>query len=231
MTEATARVVSRPSPSPSLSALDLRAMQFLCLWEDGAPDPSEFANKLRPCIHDASNPFADWYFGDAETADEIIGEWMERPSSELFLGRGVVMTDDQREPMGVVIGMSGKELAACRMADFVAFCEEVGSGAEADEVIQQVVTVCRELFPPVEEDVFYIGRVGIASSKRGQGLGRRLVEHTVEVKRRAGFERFRLDVSSDNAAAVRLYESLGLKTISRSKSTIAPIEYCAMLLE
>ena len=206
-------------------------MRFVHLWEDEAPASSEFVEKLRPCIHDAGNPFADWYFGDEQIADEIIGEWMKRSSSEVYLGRGIVLIDDQEEPAGVLIGMRGAEVVACRMADFAAFCEEIGSGSGADEAIEQVVTVSRELFPPVEEDAFYISRIAITSGKRGRGLGRRLVQHAIEVKRREGFKRFRLDVSGDSAAAIRVYESLGLEMKSRSPSTLAPLEYCAMLLE
>ncbi|MDH3201713.1 MAG: GNAT family N-acetyltransferase [Myxococcales bacterium] len=206
-------------------------MRFLHLWEDGAPNSSEFAERLRSWIHDASNPFADWYFGDREAAGEIIGEWMERPSSELYLGRAIVMMDDQEEPVGVLLGMSGAEVAACRMTDFTAFCEEIGSETEADEVVDQVVTASRELFPPIEEDAFYISRIAIDPEKRGRGLGRQLVQHTIDLKRRQGFERVRLDVSADNADAIRAYESLGFKVMSQSQSTIAPLEYCAMLLE
>lgn len=97
-------------------------MRYLCLWKDAAPNLGELTSHLAPCVHDASNPFADWYFGDVETAAEIIPEWMERPSSELYLGRGIVMIDDQEEPVGVLIGMKGADVAACRMADFGAFC-------------------------------------------------------------------------------------------------------------
>jgi len=204
-------------------------MRYLCLWKDAAPNLGELTSHLAPCVHDASNPFADWYFGDAETAAEIIPEWMERPSSELYLGRGIVAML-QEEPVGVLIGMSGAELAACRMADFAVFCEEIGSGPEADQVIEQVVSVSRELFPPVQEDAFYISRVGVVSKNRGGGFGRRLVEHAIQTKRSEGFEQFRLDVSVDNSAAIRVYESLGLEKTSRSRSTVAPLEYVAMLL-
>lgn len=57
------------------------------------------------------------------------------------------------------------------------------------------------------------------------------MEHAIEVKQGEGFKRVRLDVSSDNTAAIRVYESLGLQMTSRSASAIAPLEYCAMLFD
>lgn len=202
-------------------------MSFQHLWEEAAPPLDRFVSPLAPSVHDASNPFADWYFGDPEIAAELIEEWMGRPSSELYLGRGIVMMAGD-EPVGVLIGMSGAELSACRNSDFGAFCEEIGTGEEADEVIEQVVTVSRELFPPVDPNAFYISRVAVVAEHRGRGFGRRLVEHTMETKRREGFEHFRLDVSAENAGAIHVYESLGLKKMSHSESTIAPLEYLAM---
>lgn len=202
-------------------------MSFHHLWEDGGPSFELLVSKLAPSVHAASNPFADWYFGDRDVAAELIEEWMVRPSSEVYLGRGIVMMAEQ-EPVGVLIGMSGAQLSACRNADFGAFCEEIGSGEEVDEIVEQVVTVSRELFPPVEPDTFYISRVAVVSQHRGRGFGRRLVEHTMEAKRRDGFDKFRLDVSAENAGAIHVYESLGLKRASRSQSTIAPLEYFGM---
>ena len=206
-------------------------MRFLNVWEDEATVSSELVEKVRPWVHDASNPFADWYFGDAEIAAEIIGEWMERPSSEFYIGRGIVMFDDDGEPRGILIGMSGAEVAKCRMADFTAFCEEIGDEPGADEVIDQVVTASRELFPPIRDDAFYISRIAVDRNARGRGLGRQLVRYTIELKRKEGFPRVRLDVSADNVGAIRVYNSLGLETISRAQSKTAPLEYCAMALD
>ena len=206
-------------------------MRFLNLQEDEALVSRDLVEKARPWVHDASNPFADWYFGDAEIASEIIGEWMERPSSEFYIGRGIVMFDDDGEPRGILIGMSGAEAAKCRMADFTAFCEEIGDEPGADEVIDQVVTASRELFPPIRDDAFYISRIAVDRNARGRGLGRQLVRHTIELKRKEGFPRVRLDVSADNVGAIRVYNSLGLETISRGQSKTAPLEYCAMALD
>src|SRR5690606_30501440 len=132
-------------------------------------------------VHQASNPFADWYYGDAETAREVITERMGRPSSELHIGRAILLTrDGEAEPRGGIIGMPGEVIAECRAADFLAFYEELGGGPEADEVIGEVLPVARQLFPPVAHDAFYISRVVIDPARRSAGLGRALMEKSLE---------------------------------------------------
>ncbi len=53
------------------------------------------------------------------------------------------------------------------------------------------------------EDLF------VLETARGSGLGRALVERTVEQARERGCRRIELDVNDNNAAALALYRSLG----------------------
>lgn len=51
--------------------------------------------------------------------------------------------------------------------------------------------------------------MGIIPAYRGQGLGRRLIETTLQAARNAGIERVELSVHADNSRAVALYEKVG----------------------
>ncbi|MEZ2128305.1 MULTISPECIES: N-acetyltransferase family protein [unclassified Sinorhizobium] len=51
--------------------------------------------------------------------------------------------------------------------------------------------------------------MGIIPAYRGQGLGRRLIEATLKQARESGFSRVELDVYTDNARAIALYERVG----------------------
>ncbi len=206
-------------------------MLLLHLWGDPRPSVKRFARALRSGLHDASNPFADWYFGSAEAAATLIAEWSERPSSELYIGRSIVMVDGDDRTIGAVIGMSGLELIACRKTDFAVFCEELGDNPAADEVVEQAVRVSRALFPAVPEDAFYISRVAVDRPWRGRGLARQILARTIELKRREGFRRFVLDVSTDNAQAIRLYEALGMRATETTRARDVPFEYCRMSLD
>jgi ribosomal protein S18 acetylase RimI-like enzyme len=57
--------------------------------------------------------------------------------------------------------------------------------------------------------------VAVDPSVRGRGLGRTLVEHAEAVSRARHRDAMQLEVRVDNLAAIRLYESLGYRPISR----------------
>jgi ribosomal protein S18 acetylase RimI-like enzyme len=176
----------------------------------------------------ASRPFADWYFGEPDVAADIVEEWMRRPSSELYAGRAILAEDEQGEVVGCVLALRADELAKCRAADFSAFCAELGGAPEADEVIAEVVAVSHELFPPVDPHDVYVSRVGVDPRRRGQGIGRALVEHAITAHAGQGLDSCRLDVSADNSAAIRAYEAAGLQIVATSHSATAGLTYHAM---
>jgi ribosomal protein S18 acetylase RimI-like enzyme len=205
-------------------------MQFQDQTSQVEPSFQAYVPVLRPWIHEASNPYADWYFGDEEAADAFIGSWLVRPSSELYLGRAMMMFDELRRPIGCVIGMPGSQLARCRTADFAELCESLQSHPDADEIVAQTIEVSRELFPEVDDDEFYISRVAVSPDRRRSGLGRSMLGHAIESQRARGATRFRVDVSADNAAAIRLYESLGMRVTASARNADAELEYWSMTL-
>jgi ribosomal protein S18 acetylase RimI-like enzyme len=201
------------------------------LRSDDIPRSHTLLTTLAPWVYEASNPFADWYFGDPGVAAELIAEWGERPDSEYYLGRALLLEDDESgAAAGCLIGMSGAELARSRRADFAAFCREIGSGPEADAIIDEVVAASQVLFPSVPDDAFYISRVVVDPRRRGQGLGRQLVQGTIWQRRAEGFRRFRLDVSADNGAAIRAYQAIGMQVVRTSHCEAADLTYHAMEL-
>jgi ribosomal protein S18 acetylase RimI-like enzyme len=54
--------------------------------------------------------------------------------------------------------------------------------------------------------------MGVRADFRGHGIGRRLLEATLDAARHRGLERVELVVRVSNVAAVRLYERAGFKT-------------------
>lgn len=56
-----------------------------------------------------------------------------------------------------------------------------------------------------------IQNLGIERSHRGIGLGSILLSHAAQGFREAGLRRMHLEVTTDNTAAIRLYERLGFK--------------------
>ena len=74
----------------------------------------------------------------------------------------------------------------------------------------QVIGWC-DIFPHERESFAHVGRLGMGllPQYRGQGIGRRLAEKTIELAKQIGLERIELDVYASNKPAIALYKSLG----------------------
>jgi ribosomal protein S18 acetylase RimI-like enzyme len=203
-------------------------MRYRHLWEEDGGALEPFVAPLVPLVHEASNPFADWFFGEHDLAGVCIGAWLRRPSSELYVGRAIVLFEETT-PTGCLIGLGGEELARCRAADFAEFCRSLGDDPDADAVVAETVNVSRTLFPPVAPGEYYISRVAVRYDRRGRGLGRALVERARTLARAQGYARVRLDVSADNLGAIRAYEAAGLRVVGTSRSEEAGLAYTAMV--
>ncbi len=63
------------------------------------------------------------------------------------------------------------------------------------------------------ENEIWLGWYGVSPSMRGRGIGRRVLEWTLEAARKEGYRKFRLwtTTSPEEAAAQKLYDSIGIK--------------------
>jgi putative acetyltransferase len=61
---------------------------------------------------------------------------------------------------------------------------------------------------------FELAKMTVAESERGSGIGRRLLEFTIEEARRMGAHRLYLESNTKVAAAIHLYEELGFRHLS-----------------
>lgn len=69
----------------------------------------------------------------------------------------------------------------------------------------------------------YLAELYVVPDRRGQGLGRALMEASIELARRMGADRMDLGTSEDDVAARALYESLGFT--NREGRPDGPINY------
>lgn len=68
--------------------------------------------------------------------------------------------------------------------------------------------------------------MGMLAPYRGQGLGRRLMQATLEAARARGFERITLHVHANNDRARRLYEQMGFKFEGVMRRAFKVDDYC-----
>ncbi|HWM87904.1 MAG TPA: GNAT family N-acetyltransferase [Kofleriaceae bacterium] len=72
-----------------------------------------------------------------------------------------------------------------------------------------------------------VAAMGVASSRRGLGLGRALIDEAIDIARAAGADRLLLEVIASNPAALGLYRSAGFRQIRRllghTRAALAPV--------
>ena len=181
-----------------------------------------------PWIHEAGNPYFDYFFGSPVRARRMLVEWMHRPTSEVSINRGTFLYDGE-QVVGGFLAMDGAQLRRCRKADaLAAFSQAEGKDRE---VLLARMAVVRTLFEPVPDDAFYLSKLGVVQERREAGLGRQLVQAYLEAGEAAGFQRFRLDVAEENPVATRLYEHFGFQVQERTSAAEAHMAYLAMALE
>lgn len=158
-----------------------------------------------PWVHAAGLPYFDWLVGGRSAALRILDQWMRRPSSELFIGRVVLL--DGHHPVGGFIGMPGSHLLACRLQDALAVAS--ATPPERRAALALKLRCGRELFAQVDPEDFHLSRMGVVTEARRRGYGRAILREFIDAGASRGFRRFTLDVSADNSAAITLYRSAG----------------------
>lgn len=79
-------------------------------------------------------------------------------------------------------------------------------------------------------DEAHITKVTVGLTWRGQGLGRQLMAHLIEMAESRGANAARLEVREHNVPARRLYESLGFRAVGLRKGYYAKTNETAVVM-
>jgi ribosomal protein S18 acetylase RimI-like enzyme len=197
------------------------------MFERGAAARRLVASVL-PLVHEAGNPYYDWFFGDASAARSALRAWIARPSSEISIER-VVVARVRRRLVGAYVALGGTELRHARDADALALLARASSEPTQRARLVERLAVAKSLFAPVAPEDWYLSKIAVVPRFRGQGIGRAIVDEYLSEGFAAGFRRFRLDVSAENDHAVQIYKSLGF--VVETEGSAAGLRYLAMILD
>ncbi len=75
-----------------------------------------------------------------------------------------------------------------------------------------------KLVKPPKKGVLYIAHVAVHESQRGKGLGKQLIQFSINTALNRGIKTLALDVRADNHNAIALYELYGFKQMALNKS-------------
>lgn len=177
-------------------------------------------------IHEAGQPYFDWFFGGPEAASVVLTEWIARPSSEIAAGR-ITLIHTEEGPAGLFIGLGGGELATCRRSDLLAVLARAQT-PEARKALIARISQTKDLFLSVGPREYYLSKMAVVPHRRGTGIGRHVLNEFLAAGEAEGYKEFKLDVFADNTRAVRLYESAGFHEEERCER--AGMRYVRMAL-
>jgi ribosomal protein S18 acetylase RimI-like enzyme len=194
----------------------------------GDPAPDERAREVEPWLHEAANPYLDWMLGSPELATAAIRKWMTKERSEISLSRLVGLYEDGGV-VGGYVGLTGAELAAATRADTQALLAVVPREERAG-VLRRAAALA-DLRRPVEEDEWFLSKLGVLESHRRGGRGRAVLDHFLDSGRERGLSRFRLDAWKPDSHVVGMYERAGFRTVAEHESRELGGALLAMTLE
>lgn len=176
-------------------------------------------------LYEASNPYWEWLWGSPSVALTQLATWVRRPSSEVSASR-VTSICESDVFLGGYIALSGSDLQYCRKADLLALLSFLQQNQS--EAMMLRIRRAKSLFVSPSEDEFYLSRLGVNPSFRGQGVGHQLVEKYIKDGQKQGFTRFRVNVSGDNEKAIQLYLTAGFLVETEIAIEETSIRYYSM---
>jgi GNAT superfamily N-acetyltransferase len=192
------------------------------------PDRDALIARAFPWILAAGQPYFHWLCGGRDEAERTVAMWMRQPSSEVSIER-MQFLQCGSELAGGIIGIGGAELKKARIADINSYWATLdvhSRGALIEKLSQSL-----EAFAPVEEDEYYVSKVGLDRRFQAKGLANVLVEHCMDQGSALGYSKFRADIQTENKPSLRCSRAMGFKIFYTGQSADGALRFHALRCE
>ena len=102
-----------------------------------------------------------------------------------------------------------------KMTDYWKYAQEKNIEAVVGEIEKKIVAYAAAFVSFEEAEVF---KIAVVPELRGKGFGTKIFAELIEVCKLRGAKAITLEVRPSNTAAVKMYESFGLKSVGRRKN-------------
>lgn len=201
--------------------------QHQLVWGHKTPHIERKLQDIVPWLHQAGQPFYN-IFLDGADPDSTLRRWLMRRSSELSLQRIRLLITDDRIAGGYV-SLSGRDLPGCRQADLLDLARSMGT--ESYTRLRDRMEDLRDLFAPVEENDFYLSKLGLLPQKDSPSLRQVLLDDCIRRATQGGFRRVRVDVPEQDRSRRDFYGGQGFDAIYRGKAPTSNLKYLAMVFD
>jgi len=178
----------------------------------GLDDPGAQIPEARAAIaglvYDAGHDFYDCFGLSHAVLIEEIGDQVFRPGTEVGSGR-ILWAD--ATVAGVMTWVPSAELRGARAISMAMLLRRVDAAARP--AVSERLAAYATKIEPLEPAGIYLSRQAMTPDRRGQGLGRRLLEAVIA---EIGDVEVSMHTGRDNQAVVRVYEPIGFRRVSES---------------
>lgn len=201
--------------------------QHQFVWGHKTPNIEAKFDDIIPWVQEAGRPFFDIFLDGADQR-ATLRRWLQRRSSEVSLHRTRFLIADDRIAGGY-ISLSGLELPGCRQADLLDLARSMGS--ESYTELRDRMEDLRDLFAPVEENDFYLSKLGLLHQYESPSLRQVLLDDCVRRARQGGFRRVRVDVPERERSIRDFFGGQGFDAVYRGKAPSSNLKYLSMVFD
>jgi GNAT superfamily N-acetyltransferase len=207
--------------------MNRRAHSVQFAWGHKTPQIQAKLPDIVPWIHEAGRPYFDIFLEGADP-HFTLSRWVQRRSSEISLHRTRLLIHDDRIAGGY-ISLAGHDLPGARQADLLDLAREMTDRTYSE--LRERMEDLRDLFAPVEDNDFFVSKIGVLPSQLGRGLSQHLLDDCLRRARQGSFRRVRVDVPEHHQRARELFRAYGFEAVYRGKSSLSNLRYLAMVCD
>jgi ribosomal protein S18 acetylase RimI-like enzyme len=165
-------------------------------------------------IYESSQELMAFMFGSRANAEQVLAKLYQLDHGH-FSHRFATVVVRESQVVGLQLGYDSEQLARQELLGW-AFRFVHSPAPRWWHLLTTVAPTLNKYIPKPTDGMYYINNIVVAKSCRGEGLGKYLIEHTIETARTAGYEGVELDVTTVNESAIRFYKKAGFFTRSLS---------------
>jgi len=186
---------------------------------------SQYTDAFADLMHATGPVTYDYQFNGRALFDHIVKLSWRMPGT-LFAYDGTTLALEGDKLVGIEVGFHGPEFATRKKALGALWPEIIEAGHVTTEelgLIAERTFQCSYLNAAIPKNVYYTHALSVDETRRGKGIGAKLIRNALAEGRRASLRALHLDVLSDNPA-VDFYKALDFQCLVESTAPI-PLQH------
>ncbi len=183
----------------------------------------KWGDEVADLVYETGPTTYEYQFGGREYYDEIVKASWSRAGT-LFGYDCTTIAVEGDELLAIEIGFRGPEFAARKKTLGPLWAPLIESGRVSREQLGEIgraAYLASYLNVAIPSAVYYVHALAVVESRRGEGIGKQLMQRAIDDSKSAGLRGVHLDVLS-GTPAVGFYDSLGMECLTE---TVAPIPH------